>query len=94
MDELQRFYDAANGDMCCLLSSLMKTIRWREAYHILSCQELEMWSHLVFWHELDVMLRPCLVIRLGLACSSLRPHERPQFAQAIGMDLFLLFLFF
>ncbi|KAG6535554.1 SEC14-like protein 5 [Zingiber officinale] len=83
MDELQRFYDAANGDMCCLLSSLKKTIRWRETYHILSCQELEMWSHLVFWHELDVMLRPCLIIRLGLACSSLRPHERPQFAQAV-----------
>ncbi|CAL9103819.1 unnamed protein product [Musa acuminata var. zebrina] len=86
-DELQRFYDAANGDLSCLLSSLKKTIRWRETYSILSLQELEKWSHLVFWHGFDVMLRPCLVIRLGLACSRLVPHERPRFTQAVVSQL-------
>lgn len=89
-DELQRFYDAANGDLSCLLSSLKKTIRWRETYSILSLQELEKWSHLVFWHGFDVMLRPCLVIRLGLACSRLVPHERPRFTQAVGMSPFFV----
>ncbi|URE03040.1 CRAL/TRIO domain [Musa troglodytarum] len=86
-DELQRFYDAANGDLSCLLPSLKKTIRWRETYSILSLQDLEKWSHLVFWHGFDVMLRPCLVIRLGLACSRLVPHERPRFAQAVVSQL-------
>ncbi|KAL0912024.1 hypothetical protein M5K25_017965 [Dendrobium thyrsiflorum] len=82
-DELHRFYTAANGDLACLVSSLKKTIRWRESYNILSSQELEVWSHLVFWHGFDVMMRPCLVIRLGLACSTLAPHDRPRFAQAV-----------
>lgn len=82
-DELHRFYNASNGDFAMLLSSLKRTIRWRETYNILSLQELEMWSHLVFWHGLDVMLRPCLVIRLGRAYSSLVPHDRPRFAQAL-----------
>ncbi|KAK8969499.1 hypothetical protein KSP40_PGU008056 [Platanthera guangdongensis] len=82
-DELRRFYMVANGDLACLVSSLKKTIRWREFYHILSSTELEVWSHLVFWHGFDVMLQPYLVIRLGLACSTLSPHDRPRFAQAI-----------
>lgn len=81
--ELERFYSAANGDLSVLLSSLKKTIRWRETYHILSLEELERWSHLVFWHGCDVMLRPCLVIRFGFACSHLAPKDRPRFAQAI-----------
>ncbi|KAK1299090.1 hypothetical protein QJS10_CPB14g01507 [Acorus calamus] len=79
-DELRRFYKAANGDFSCLLTSLKKTIRWRETYTILSSEELEMWSNLVFWHGYE---RPCLVIRLGLSCSSLAPVDRPRFAQAI-----------
>ncbi|XP_058099143.1 uncharacterized protein LOC131243661 isoform X2 [Magnolia sinica] len=82
-DELRRFYTAANGDFSCLLSSIKKTIRWRETYTILSAQELEMWSHLVFWHGHDVKLRPCLIIRLGLACSRLASDDRPRFAQAV-----------
>ncbi|KAJ4970527.1 hypothetical protein NE237_003626 [Protea cynaroides] len=82
-DELRRFYAAANGDFLCLLSSIKKTIRWRETYNILSEQKLEMWSHLVFWHGYDVKLRPCLIIRLGLACSTLASHDRPRFAQAV-----------
>ncbi|XP_043697547.1 uncharacterized protein LOC122648393 [Telopea speciosissima] len=82
-DELRRFYAAANGDFSCLLALVKKTIHWRETYHILSEQELEMWSHLVFWHGYDVKLRPCLIIRLGLAFSTLTSHDRPRFAQAV-----------
>eukprot|EP00262_Sarcandra_glabra_P017111 TRINITY_DN5761_c0_g1_i2.p1 TRINITY_DN5761_c0_g1~~TRINITY_DN5761_c0_g1_i2.p1 ORF type:complete len:348 (-),score=52.04 TRINITY_DN5761_c0_g1_i2:394-1389(-) len=82
-EEFHRFYTAANGDFTSLLSSIKRTIRWRETYHILSAQELEMWSHLVFWHGYDLKLRPCLIIRLGLACSSLESHDRPRFAQAV-----------
>ncbi|KAK3033954.1 hypothetical protein RJ639_034118 [Escallonia herrerae] len=82
-DELQRFYTAANGDFSCLLSSVKKTIRWREKYKILSGQELEIWSNMVFWHGFDVEHRPCLIVRLGLACISLPSDERPRFAQAV-----------
>ncbi|KAK6117013.1 hypothetical protein DH2020_049257 [Rehmannia glutinosa] len=82
-EELQRFYVAANGDLSSLLSSVKKTIRWRETYRILSGEELEMWSNMIFWHGLDVKRRPCLIIRLGLACISLPSHERPRFAQAV-----------
>ncbi|KAJ3669461.1 hypothetical protein LUZ60_011411 [Juncus effusus] len=81
--ELRRFHSASDGNLPNLISSLKKTIKWRETYHILSFEELNMWSHLVFWHGCDVMLRPCLVIRLGSACSSLDPQDRPRFAQAI-----------
>ncbi|XP_043702414.1 uncharacterized protein LOC122652673 [Telopea speciosissima] len=86
-DELQRFYAAASGDFSSFLSSIKKTIRWRETYHILSEQDLEMWSRLVFWHGCDVKLRPCLVIRLGLACSTLASHDRPRFSQAVVSQL-------
>uniref|UniRef100_A0A0E0D8U7 CRAL-TRIO domain-containing protein n=1 Tax=Oryza meridionalis TaxID=40149 RepID=A0A0E0D8U7_9ORYZ len=82
-DELRRFYIAANGDFSSLLSSVKKTIRWRETFHILTLHELEKWSHLVFWHGFDTMLRPCLIVRLGLACSSLAPSDRPRFGQAV-----------
>ncbi|KAK9280634.1 hypothetical protein L1049_014330 [Liquidambar formosana] len=82
-DELRRFYAAANGDFSCLLSSIKKTIRWRETYSILSQQELEMWSNMVFWHGFDVKRRPCLFVRLGLACFSLPSYDRPRFAQAV-----------
>lgn len=82
-DELERFYVAASGDFSHLLSLVKKTIRWRETYYFLSPQELDSWSHLVFWHGCDTQLRPCLVIRLGLACSCLQPDERPRFAQAV-----------
>ncbi|KAJ4978560.1 hypothetical protein NE237_009340 [Protea cynaroides] len=82
-DELRRFYAVANGDFPCFLSSIKKSIHWRETYNILSVKELEMWSHLVFWHGFDMELRPCLIIRLGLACSTLPFRDRPRFAQAI-----------
>ncbi|XP_008448393.2 uncharacterized protein LOC103490594 [Cucumis melo] len=82
-DELQRFYTAANGDFTSLLSSIKKTIRWRENYKILSSSELDMWSHMVFWHGFDLKHRPCLIVRLGLACTSLSSEDRPRFTQAI-----------
>lgn len=40
---------------------------------------------MVFWHGCDIKLRPCLIVRLGLACSTLAYHDRPRFAQAVGM---------
>lgn len=85
-DELHRFYIDANCDLPCLLSSVKKTILWRKTFYVLSGQELEMWSNMVFWHGVDVNCRPCLIIRLGLAVSSLSSHERPRFLQAIGMS--------
>ncbi|XP_076907697.1 phosphatidylinositol/phosphatidylcholine transfer protein SFH9-like [Bidens hawaiensis] len=81
-DELRRFHTAANGDFSCLLVLVKKSIRWRETYRILSEEELEMWSNMVFWHGSDVNNRPCLIIRL-VACISLPPGDRPRFAQAI-----------
>ncbi|XVE79611.1 hypothetical protein DITRI_Ditri14bG0072200 [Diplodiscus trichospermus] len=82
-DDLRRFYSAANGNFLVLLSSIKKTIRWRETYRILSQEELETWENMVFWHGYDVMDRPCLIVRVGLACSSLPSHDRPRFAQAV-----------
>ncbi|KAL5816876.1 hypothetical protein ACOSQ3_025254 [Xanthoceras sorbifolium] len=82
-DELRRFYTAADGDLSCLLASIKKTIRWRETYRILSEEELEMWSNMVFWHGFDMQHRPCLIIRLGQACLNLPSHDRPRFAQAV-----------
>ncbi|RVW57041.1 hypothetical protein CK203_070498 [Vitis vinifera] len=83
-DELHRFYTAVNGDFSCLLLSIKKTIYWRKTYHILSAEELEMWSNMVFWHGFDMKHRPCLIVRLGLACFILPSHDRPRFAQAVA----------
>lgn len=82
-NELRRFYNAADGNFSCFLSSIKKTICWRETYNILSEQELKMWSNVVFWHGYDVRHKPYLIVRLGLACSSFPAHDRPRFAQAI-----------
>ncbi|CAN4098857.1 unnamed protein product [Withania somnifera] len=67
--ELHQFFTAADGDFTRLLSSVKKTIRWRETYRILSRKELEVWSNMVFWHGFDTQNRPCLVVHLGLALS-------------------------
>ncbi|XP_050368147.1 uncharacterized protein LOC126786379 isoform X2 [Argentina anserina] len=83
-EELRRFYAAANRDFSSFLSAVKKTIRWRETYGILSVQELEKWSNMVFWHGFDVKHQPCLIVRLGLACISLPSHDKPRFAQAIN----------
>ncbi|KAF7823592.1 sec14 cytosolic factor [Senna tora] len=82
-NELRRFYTASNNDFSSFLASIKKTIRWRETYRILSAEELEIWSNLVFWHGSDVMHRPCLIVRLGVACSTLLSQDRPRFAQAV-----------
>ena len=50
-----------------------------------------MWSKIVFWHGYDVMHRPCLIVRLGLACSTLASKDRPRFAQAVGMFFLVIF---
>ncbi|KAK4286519.1 hypothetical protein QN277_003065 [Acacia crassicarpa] len=81
--ELRRFYTASNNDFSSFLASVKKTIRWRETYRILSGEELEMWSDLVFWHGSDMMHRPCLIVRLGVACRTLMSQDRPRFAQAV-----------
>lgn len=82
-NELRRFYSAADGNFSCFLSSVKKTIRWRETYTILSEKELKMWSNVVFWHGSDVRHGPCLIVRLGVACTSLPAHDRPRICQAI-----------
>lgn len=48
-----------------------------------------MWSNMVFWHGCDVKHRPCLIVRIGLACSRLPPPDRPHFAQAVSMYFFV-----
>lgn len=83
---MERFWGAAHGDTSKLVAHLKKTIQWRENYHFLSQSELRMWEHLVFWHKQDAAGRPALIIRLGLAFSTLAPSERPLFVQAIGMS--------
>ncbi|XP_073303889.1 uncharacterized protein [Primulina huaijiensis] len=82
-EELQRFYVASNGDLSSLLLSVKKTILWRETYRLLSEEELEMWSNMVFWHGFDVKHRPCLIVRLGLACTTLSATDKPCFVQAV-----------
>lgn len=81
-DELYRFHLAANGDFPSFLTSVKKSIQWRKTYKILSQEELETWSNMVFWHGIDIKNRPCLIVRL-VACIHLPPNERPRFAQAI-----------
>lgn len=81
----------SNGDFTSLLSSIKKTIHWRETYRLLSEEELETWSSLVFWHGYDRNQRPCLIVRLGLAFVNLPSHERPRFAQAISTSLVALY---
>ncbi|XP_030471916.1 uncharacterized protein LOC115689873 [Syzygium oleosum] len=82
-DELRRFYVAANGDFSSFVFSVKRTIRWRETYRLLTEEELQVWSNLLFWHGFDLRHRPCLIVRLGFAFISLPSHERPRFSQAI-----------
>ncbi|CAN0854058.1 hypothetical protein LINGRAHAP2_LOCUS5811 [Linum grandiflorum] len=83
-DEIRRFYTAADGDFQSFLSSIKNTIRWRDTYRLLSEQELVMWSNVVFWHGYDIENQPCLIVRLGLACTNLQAHDRPRFVQAVS----------
>ncbi|EPS66043.1 hypothetical protein M569_08737, partial [Genlisea aurea] len=83
-DDLHRYYITANGDIRSLISSVKKTMRWRETYRLLTAEELEeSWSKFIFWHGSDVNQRPCLFVRLGLAFASLPPSGRVRFSQAL-----------
>ncbi|CAN1282938.1 hypothetical protein LINPERPRIM_LOCUS18234 [Linum perenne] len=83
-DEIRRFYTTADGDFQSCLSSVKNTIRWRETYRLLSEHELGMWSNVVFWHGYDLENQPCLIVRLGLACTNLAAQDRPRFVQAVS----------
>ncbi|GMH13350.1 hypothetical protein Nepgr_015191 [Nepenthes gracilis] len=82
-DELYRFYNAANGDFSCFLSSIKKTINWRKNFKFLSPEQLESWSNMVFWHGRDVMRRPCLIIRLGLAYSDITSEDKSCLSEVV-----------
>ncbi|CAI9273540.1 unnamed protein product [Lactuca saligna] len=82
-DELRRFHDASGSDFAKFLSSVEKTIQWRRKYIMLSQQELDAWGNLVFWHGSDVMQRPTLVVRIGLAGSTLDSDDQLEFARAV-----------
>ncbi|KAD7480084.1 hypothetical protein R6Q59_008881 [Mikania micrantha] len=81
-DELRRFYAASDGDFSLFLSSVKKTIRWRQKYSLFSPQELEAWANFVFWHGSDVMQHPCLIMRIGLA-ADLGSNGQAQFVKAV-----------
>ena len=89
-DELRRFYVVANGDFGKFLSSVKKTIRWRQEYTLLSPQELKAWDNLVYWHGYDELQRPSLIIRFGIACANLDLDGQAQFVRAVGMHFFLV----
>lgn len=82
-DELHRFYAVSDGDFEKFLSSVKKTIQWRQKYTLLSPQELKAWGNLVFWHGSDLMQRPTLIIRVGLAGSHLGSNGQAQFVKAV-----------
>lgn len=82
-DYLHRFYASTKYDYQRTLSLVKKTIQWRQSYNFLSSQELNAWSHLVFWHGYDSKKLPCLIICLGHACSNLKSSERDLFAKVI-----------
>ncbi|CAI9092441.1 OLC1v1027670C1 [Oldenlandia corymbosa var. corymbosa] len=82
-DELLRFYAAVHGDFQKLIAAVKKTINWRQSYELLRPQELRAWSHLIFWHGHDTRQRPCLILRLGLACSTLQSSDMPLLVKAV-----------
>ncbi|KAL8159766.1 hypothetical protein V2J09_001303 [Rumex salicifolius] len=77
-DDIYRFYTSTNGDFPTFLSAIKKTIQWRQTFKFLSLQELDGWSSVVFWHERDKKGRPCLFVRLGLACSDTTHKDRSR----------------
>ncbi|XP_002985514.2 uncharacterized protein LOC9653159 [Selaginella moellendorffii] len=82
-DELHRFYQAANKSNKRFVALVKKNVGWRQNFRFLSCRELDEWSELVYWHHHDSQDRPLLIIRLGLASTTLVSSQRPRFAQAI-----------
>lgn len=86
-DELRRFYGTANGDFSRFLTSVKKTIRWRQNFRFLSVQELEGWSEIVFWHGRDVEGHPCLIVRLAPACSNIMPEESSRLPEVVASQV-------
>ncbi|CAH9097523.1 unnamed protein product [Cuscuta europaea] len=82
-DYIRRFYASTRGDFQRTMSLVKKTIQWRQSYTFLSTEELSAWSNVVFWHGYDSRKLPCLIIRLGLACSNLKSSERDFFGKVI-----------
>ncbi|KAF5770870.1 putative CRAL-TRIO lipid binding domain-containing protein [Helianthus annuus] len=81
-EELRRFYAVSDGDFALFLSSVKKTILWRQTYGLFSPQELDAWANFVFWHGSDSMQRPCLIVRIGLA-ADLASIAQAQFVRAV-----------
>ncbi|XP_076936964.1 uncharacterized protein LOC143604336 [Bidens hawaiensis] len=54
-EDLRRFYAVSEGDFALFITSVKKTIRWRQTYRLFSPLELEAWANLVFWHGSDTM---------------------------------------
>ncbi|XP_076903602.1 uncharacterized protein LOC143558707 [Bidens hawaiensis] len=81
-DDLRRFYAVSEGDFALFISSVKKTIRWRQTYRLFLPQEFEAWANLVFWHGSDTMQRPCLIMRIGLA-ADLASSGQEQFVRAV-----------
>lgn len=84
-DDLRRFYHVANGDFSSFLSSVKRTINWRQNFRFMSIQELEDWSEMVFWHGIDAKQHPCLIIRVQSACSNIMSTERSRLPEVVGM---------
>lgn len=89
-DELRRYYAASDGDFALCLASVKETIHWRQKYTLFSAQELEAWASFVFWHGSDVMQRPCLIVRIGLA-ADLTSKGQEQFVRAVGKQFYPVF---
>lgn len=83
-DEVKRFWLASKGDTAKFVTIMRKTLEWRQSFDFMPQFELHEWLPLVFWHRRDAHGRPILIIRLGLACTTSTPAQRPQFAQAVS----------
>ncbi|KAH9603147.1 hypothetical protein KSS87_010076 [Heliosperma pusillum] len=82
-DDLRRFYHSVNGDFSRFLTSVKKTIKWRQNFTFLSAQELEDWSEIVFWHGCDLKGHPCLIIRVAPACSNIVSDQRSRLPEVV-----------
>ncbi|CAH9121343.1 unnamed protein product [Cuscuta epithymum] len=82
-DYIRRFYASTRGDFQRTMSLVKKTIQWRQSYTFLSEEELSAWSNVIFWHGYDSRKLPCLIIRLGLACSNLKSTKRDFLGKVI-----------
>ncbi|XP_021771085.1 uncharacterized protein LOC110735200 isoform X2 [Chenopodium quinoa] len=82
-DDLCRLYHVAKGNFSRFLSSVKRTINWRQNYRFMSVQELEEWSEMVFWHGYDIKRHPCLIVRVQAACSFMMSGERYRLPEVL-----------